>query len=209
MPFTHACFISFSSDAGPATQFAKLFYEELKDQLSFLDRQLSIFKYDQSGHIKNNDDWQQWILPELNKSALMITIAAPTYFSSENTCLNEFRCMQQVAEYRSQLLQNDPAENDWIIAIRICDKHPMPELNNGYQIRDFIDCRINPMAIKLKRHRATVAEISDLILRHCQKMQSRVDQLQVGPQIINKMFAPKLAAPSLPDSFPSWTGVKP
>ncbi|MBU1308082.1 MAG: hypothetical protein KKE30_00950 [Gammaproteobacteria bacterium] len=209
MPFTHACFISFSSDAGPATKFATLFYEELKSQLSYLDKTLSIFKYDQSGHVRDNDDWQLWILPQLHQSALMITIASPTYFKSAETCLKEFRCMQALARHRSQLLQNNPAENEWIIGIRICAEHEMPELNQNYAIWDFPGCRPSPSAVRQQRHRRTVEIISDLIFQRCKNMQARVAQLQVPKEQLEQAIEPIMIDLDTPDAFPSWTGVKP
>jgi hypothetical protein len=104
MALQHACFISFPRGLGKDSQFADHFFNEFKEHLAVLDKNLSVFKYDRCEDRRRGDAWDLWIQRELCDSAMMIAICAPNYFNGSAGCISEFKGMEALIAKRTNAL---------------------------------------------------------------------------------------------------------
>jgi hypothetical protein len=206
MALQHACFISFPRGLGKDSQFADHFFNEFKEHLAVLDKNLSVFKYDRCEDRRKGDAWDLWIQRELCDSAMMIAICAPNYFNGSAGCISEFKGMEALIAKRTNALGGLACE-DWLIGLRLKDTFAMPALN-PYPVRDFLDCCASPEKVRrMHKYRRIVEELADKVYKHWRWLHDNGLHSQLAAANICATFTlPKVGLES-PDPFPHAGGV--
>jgi len=206
MPFEHACFISFSRGSSKDSEFADLFFDEFRASLGALDKRLSVFKFDRCEDRRRGAAWELWIQKELCKSAAMIAICAPNYFTGSPGCVSEFEGMGRLIADRTQALGE--ASDDWLLGIRLKDTVPMPMLN-PYSVVDFLECCASPKRVRtVQKHRLAVERLADRVYSHWQWLN---DGKRIASLVANDICRQFTLPPDVPrgaDGFPHHGAVR-
>jgi hypothetical protein len=207
MAFEHACFISFSRGTGKDSQFADEFFDEFSEQLAAINKNLSVFKFDRCEERRRGDAWDLWIKRELCRSAMMVAVCAPNYFIGSPGCVAEFKGMEDLIDRRTAALGAKEIDK-WLIALRLKDRIPMPDLKS-YRVRDFFDCCASPKRVRtVHKNRQVVEELAGLVYEHWMWLHrdGRAQKLQEA-NICRSFTLPECPL-GRPNEYPHGIGVK-
>ena len=115
MPFEHACFVSYRHHE--QSEIAELF---IKDLCTALQNELALMLeeglFRDTDRLRVGEFYNPALATALCKSACMIMVYTPTYFSKKHTyCAREYRAMEIMEQRRLRMLYGDQIPNKGLI----------------------------------------------------------------------------------------------
>lgn len=206
----HACFISFPLDVPDAEQLAEDLYEALRARLTLYDKQISVFFCPRADRERYGTDWENWIVPALCHSAMMIAICPPSYFSSSPGCTREFLAMEKLLEQRRPHMTGQVPDTPFIVGLQLIQNYSIPELN-PHKVEDFSFYPMETTRLARKKtSRRKVATIADYVWKAwCEYSkpahQEALDRARLCAQFALEPLPARYLQTS--DRFPTFGGV--